>query len=239
MRDISDILLFRGDISPFLAHLTRTHDGIDAPTRLNSILSQRQLLPGPNPVSDTRFGSYAYYEMFPDERQRFFGAVCFTETPVSEVHCLLEISGRAVDLEPYGLLFEKDRLKKRGVAPVVYLNNETGDVRPLLATLFRLKDVPEVAQRLLPLISTFGQKVCAGGQMDFTWEREWRYPAGLGPLTFSFDDVFCGLCPHEQIADFELRYWPLKFIDPLRNMKWYARSLVESRQRLKLKYSVV
>jgi hypothetical protein len=127
MRDISDILLFRGDISPFLAHLTRALDGADASTRLREILNRRQLRPGPTLVSDARFGGNTF-DIPADQRHRLFGAVCFTETPVSDVHCLLEIGGRAVNLEPYGLVLLKDRLKTRGVAPVMYLNNEAGDI---------------------------------------------------------------------------------------------------------------
>lgn len=245
MRDISDILLFRGDISPFLAHLTRNLNGVDAKSRLEKILNDKQLLPGPSLVSDARFGGNTL-DMDPDQKKLFFGAVCFTETPVSEAHCLLEIGGRTVNLEPYGLVFIKDKLKSRGVSPVIYLNNEMGNVDAAVYALFSLKDTdPEGAEKILPLVAVFGQKVQPPnappqtGNVDFTWEREWRYPTVLGPFEFTFNDVFCGLCPHNEIYSFESRYAPLKFIDPRRNMKWYAQSLIDSRQRLDLKYSVV
>lgn len=246
MRTVTDILLFRADISPFLAHLTRTFEGVGASARLEQVLSQRQLRPGPSRVSDARFGGNTV-DMSPAELQRFFGAVCFTDTPLSEVHCLLEIEGRAVNLEPYGLVFLRDRLKARRVTPVMYLNNETGDIDAAMYALFGLKDLaPDAAERILPLLAVFGQKIRPPGaaarppgRVDFTWEREWRYPAALGSFTFTVDDVFCGVCVHDQVELFERQYAPLRFIDPRRNMKWYAQSLIASRQRLDLEYSVV
>ncbi len=142
-------------------------------------------------------------QMSAAERQRFFGAISFTETPISEVHCLLEIASRAVNLEPYGLVFLKDRLKHRNVSPVLYVNNETATADEVFYGLFTMiATAPAAAERLLPQIAVFGQKVRPpgagvrpGGHVDFTWEREWRHPAALGSLTFDWDDVFCGLCP--------------------------------------------
>jgi hypothetical protein len=246
MREIADILLFRTDISPFLAHLTRIRDGISAADRLTQILDQRRLLPGPTQVSDARFGGNTV-EMTDDAKRRWFGAVSFTETPIGEAHCLLEIAGRVVNLEPYGLVFLKDRLKARNVAPVLYINNEDGTADPIFYGLFSLiATQPAAAERLLPLVSVFGQKVKPpgavarpAGRVDFTWEREWRHPAALGAFAFAWDDVFCGFCPHDEIGHFQGKYAPIRFIDPRRNMKWYAKSLIESRQRLNLKYSVV
>jgi hypothetical protein len=152
-----------------------------------------------------------------------------------------------VNLEPYGLVFLKERLRERGVCPVIYLNNEKANIDAAVYALFSLKDTaPDAAEMLLPLVAVFGQKIQPPGaaarppgRVDFTWEREWRYPAGPGPLAFTIEDVFCGLCPHDEINDFEFAHPPLKFIDPRRNMKWYAQSLIASRQRHNLKYSVV
>lgn len=246
MRVIADILLFRTDISPFLVHMTRVRENVSASDRLEQILDQRQLLPGSSQISDARFGGNTM-DMPDETKRRFFGAICFTETPIAEAHCLLEVEGRAVNLEPYGLVFVKDRLKARNVAPVLYINNEAGTADQVFYGLFTLiASQPLAAERLLPLVSVFGLKVWPpgaparpAGRVDFTWEREWRHPAGLGAFPFTWDDVFCGLCPHDEIAHFELMYPPIRFIDPRRNMKWYAKSLIESRQRLDLKYSVV
>jgi hypothetical protein len=68
---------------------------------------------------------------------RFFGAVCFTETPLSEVHCL-DIEKRTVEWEPYGVVFLKDRLLIRGVSPVLYLNKTDGTMNSVATSLFTL-----------------------------------------------------------------------------------------------------
>ena len=95
---------------------------------------------------------------------RFFRAVCFTETPLSEIHCLLDIDRRQVDMEPYGIVFLKDRLLTRGVSPVLYLNNSDGTMDSVAKALFRLiQNEPEAAARLLQLFSVFGQKLTPPG----------------------------------------------------------------------------
>ena len=244
MREIEDILLFRGDLSPFLVHLTRSHGGLSARTRLRRIFDTRRLVPGNSLVSDARFGGFTN-ELDDDEKKRLFSAVCFTETPLSEIHCMLEIERRRVDLEPYGLVFLKHRLRRKRVSPVIYINNEDGRGDEAVQALFELRGNP-AASRLLPLVSVFGLKVWAPGavarsegEIDFLWEREWRRPAVLGDLAFNNRDIFCGLCPHADIDAFEDEYAPLRFIDPTRNMKWYAQALIDCRQRLDLKHSVV
>ena len=249
MRDINDVLYFRADISPFLVHMTRSReaeDALPAHDALETILQQRQLICGPTLVSDARFGMYTR-DLEPDQKQRFFSAICFTETPLSEVHCLLEIAYRGVDLAPYGLVFLKEPLATLGVSPVLYLNNENADKDSILRALCSLIDEhPCEAAQILPLVSVFGQKIQPpgaptrpAGRVDFRWEREWRYPYVNGPLQFTETQVFIGLCPHEEISDFETLFPPVGFIDPRRSMKWYATKLIEARQRLDIKFSVV
>lgn len=94
--------------------------------------------------------------------------------------------------------------------------------------------------------SVFGKKLTppgAGappaGEVDFRWEREWRYPSSRGNFQFGAEDVFICLCPHEEIEEFEGEYPGFSFIDPTRNMKWYASKLIERRQHFDLKHSVV
>ncbi len=246
MRQIEDILHFRQDISPFLVHLTRrVSDGASAGEVLRQIIDNCSLRSAGNQVSDARFGMRTY-QLEESDRQKFFAAVCFTETPISEIHCLLDIGGRSVSLEPYGLVLLKQNLQKCGVSPVMYLNNEMGGRDPVARALCSLIETHrDAAADLLPLISVFGRKLQAPGanmpvgEVDFRWEREWRYPFSRGPLAFRDNDVFVGLCPHEEIATFEDAFPPVAFIDPRMNMKWYATKLVEARQRLDLKDSVV
>ncbi|MCJ7457595.1 MAG: hypothetical protein MUP17_01220 [candidate division Zixibacteria bacterium] len=247
MRNIDHILHFRSDISPFLVHLTRTmQDGNSAKEALSSILETKSLICGQTIVSDARFGMYTG-DMSEEQKHRLFSAICFTETPLSEVHCLLEIAYRNITLEPYGLVFLKERLASRGVAPVLYLNNETEDKDQVFYALCSLKgNHLNEAEQLLPLIAVFGKKIKAPGasvrpqgRVDFRWEREWRYPFVKAPFVFTAEDVFVGLCPHDCIDEFEALFNPVGFIDPTRNMKWYATKLIQARQRLDIKFSVV
>lgn len=245
MRDIDEILHFRSDISPFLVHLARDFDGRTAEQCLQSIIQERQLQCGNNNVSAVRYGGNTI-EMSDEDCRRFFGAICFTETPLSETHCLLEISARQVQLQPYGLVFLKTRLRDRGVAPVLYLNNALGTQDSVVQSLFSLTaQFPEAAERLLPLVSVFGRKIqpprapVQEGEIDFSWEREWRLPSVSTPLAFTEGDVFVGLCPDEVIPQFETLFPGIGFIDPRRNMKWYASKLISARHRLDMGHSVV
>ena len=245
-RDVSDILHFRGDISPFLVHLTRTLESMNARKRLRRIIESRTLVAGNSLVSHATYG-YRIGTLDDEAKRRLFSAICFTETPLSEMHCVLEIAGREVDLSPYGLVFLKDRLVTRGVSPALYLNNTQGEKDAIVRGLDKLIDTNrEVAESILPLIAIFGKQlqsvyssVPPNKEIDFRWEREWRYPASAGDFGFAEDDVFVGLCPHEEIDDFESRWQGIKFIDPTRNVKWYASKLIDARQRLDIKYSVV
>lgn len=56
---------------------------------------------------------------------------------------------------------------------------------------------------------------------------------------FEREDVFMGLCPHGEISNFEDEFDWVEFIDPQRNMKWYAEKLVNARKKHSLQYSVV
>lgn len=197
-------------------------------------------------MSDARFGMYTS-GMSGARKQKLFSAICFTETPLNEVHCLLEIGYRDVALQPYGLVFLKERLACRGVSPVLYFNNKKADKDEVFQALCSLKDTHTgQAEQILPLIAVFGEKIQAPGTaerptgaVDFRWEREWRYPFANGPLHFTEDDVFVGLCPHDDIGTFEALFSSVGFIDPRRNMKWYATKLIDARQRLDMKFSVV
>lgn len=246
MRNIDDILLFRGDLSPFLVHLTKRKNDATAGAVLEKIIQERKVLPGNSLVSDIRFGGFTQ-NMSDDDKHLYFGAACFTETPLDEIHCLLDVNYRQVNLEPYGLVFLKDRLSNQDVSPVLYLNNETGNKSLVAQDLFKLIEHSDVtASKMLPLFAVFGNKIQPPGaaqppqgRIDFRWEREWRQPFIKGGVAFTEEDVFVGLCPHEEIDHFEATFPNIRFVDPRRPMKWYATKLIHARQRLDLKNSVV
>jgi len=245
MRDITKVLLFRNDISPFLVHLTKITEDRTAKDNLVNILEKKALRYGTEPISDARFG-YPYAKLNP-RTKFYFSAISFTETPIGEVHNLMEIGRRGADLQPYGLVFIKDRLKAKGVSPVFYINNMNGDKDQVVRALCKLMNRNRAqAAQILPYVAIFGKKLApmgatmpGDGEVDFTWEREWRYASNDRCFRFDEADVFIGLCPDEDITELEETFQPLKFIDPRRNMKWYAEKLVDARQRSDLKYSVV
>lgn len=245
LRKIDDILHFREDISPFLVHLTRASGNATASDVLKTILDEQRLIPSNSEISDARFGINTM-GFTAAQKKKFFGAISFTETPLNEVHCLLEIQKRKVDLQPYGLVFLKDRTVARGVEPVFYINNLGRNKDRVIRELSSLITThPYAAARILPLISVFGYHLTPPGaaqtnkKVDFCWEREWRKPAINGDFDLVPNDIFIGLCPHDEIADFDGLFPPVQFIDPRRNMKWYATKLLAARQRLNIKYSVV
>jgi hypothetical protein len=249
MRNIDDVLHFREDISPFLVHLTRgttSEGGIPAYDALRQIITTMSLKPGRRLVSQARFGIWTM-GLTDEQKSRYFSAICFTETPLNEVHCLLDIAYRDIHLSQYGLVFLKDTLLQRGVSPVLQFNNIGGDKNSLIQALCSLIGTsPSEAEAFLPLISTFGKKIQAPGtatppegNLDFRWEREWRYPYAKGPLIFDPNDIFIGLCPDDRISEFERLLPGVGFVDPVRNVKWYATKLLQARQRLDIKFSVL
>lgn len=253
-RAIQDILDLRRDISPFLIHLTRddnylapTDDGGYANARgcLELMLRERRLRAG-FAQSDIKYGGPMCLDN--EVERQFLRAVSFSETPLDETHCMLEIQGRAVNLKPYGIVFFKKALAARGVSPVIYLNNMAGDKDQVAHDLFELTNTnPGLAQEILPLIAFFGQKITPGGAggaqtgiNDWRWEREWRYPSNRGPLTFDIEaDVFAGLCPDDEIDELEAAFPGLPFVDPRRPMRWYSTKLMERRRLKGMTESVV
>jgi len=162
---------------------------------------------------------------------------------------LLEIKYRKINLERYGLVFLKEKLRDKGVSPVLYFNNyEKGSKDDVFELLYSLvKTHPQAAEKFLSLIAVFGyhinqpsKKHKSDKKIDFLWERKWRYPSKNEDFNFTEEDIFVGLCPHDEIDYFEKKFGGnVEFIDPMRNMEWYASKLVEARKRCKMKHSVV
>jgi len=247
-RNLEEVLWFRTDIAPFLTHLTRDKGATNAKDILEKILTEKKLKYDNNCISDAKFGMEEELRNSEIDRD-FFSAISFTETPLNEIHSLLEIKYRNIDLQPYGIVFLKDKLVKKEVSPVIYLNNQDGTKIKLVEALCTLQATnSEQAKKILPYIAVFGKKLLpiAGTNsqefhsIDFSWEREWRYASQNQTFQFTPEDIFIGLCPHEKISDFEkFTNEEIKFIDPQRNIKWYAEKLVERRRDLRMPHSVV
>lgn len=112
-RDVQDVLYFRNDLSPFLIHLTKNYNGSNAYTNLEQILKTKKIIYGDKAISAATYGLKQSKAEENDNQKKYFSAVSFTETPLNEIHTLLEISNRSVDLTSFGLVFLKDNLKKK------------------------------------------------------------------------------------------------------------------------------
>jgi hypothetical protein len=237
---IEELLARRSDLSTFLVHLTRNFEGIPARDRLLNIIKERRLKAvtayGHGLKEFDKIGDPALRNAVRDTQR----VVCFTETPLEHIKLLLDdIDGRQVKFEPYGVAITKRVARRFGVNPVWYL-----DITPSghdwltepLNTLIKeqiaagtllasplLKLTPYIEQmgtREKTPALTMGSKVMVpareGYRKEFWWEREWRVNHDLmlgGPLHF------IGLCPEEEIPEFEGRTvaqddWLVEWLDP-------------------------
>jgi abortive phage resistance protein AbiGi (putative antitoxin) len=218
--DVRDVVARRSDLSTFLVHLTRDTEGGPAPVALRSMLGTGRI------EARSPFG-HAKLRLLQGGRvpasQR---CVCFTETPLEYTHLLLaKIDNRDVQFRPYGIAITKRLARQRGVNPVWYL-----DITPghdwLAANLDNVLDRclangaftdPDV-ERLVPYVEQMGTRRAGDGHVvyrkEFWWEREWRYCGGH----FKLPQRFIGLCPAEEIDEFQelakKEGFPVRFLDP-------------------------
>lgn len=235
-----DVLALRGDLSPYLIHLTRSGScllkadaftdlpmdrilRLDARDSLINIINDRRL------KARQAFGYFNYkvnvrrpngtYTNPNSQIQRsWLRAVCFTETPVDHVHIQCKkILGRSLQFEPYGLAFFESCVRPQ-VNPVFYFDSSNTSLRGTFDGLAQDTNA-ENFKSFLPLVETFGKPIFRtnlADNIDFRWEREWRVP---GDFNFQFSDVAYGLCKKQDIEYFEnLVSHSFPFIDPTESM---------------------
>lgn len=200
----------------------------------DQIIGQNKLKSGNNPIS---VASYAINRsgISQDQQKKFLNSICFTEAPLPEIHCFFDIGARTMNFEPYGLVFFKDKLKRQGVSPVFYLNNYQDDKSTILQQFCDcITTNTAAAEQILPLLGIMGKMIMPRGgtrphdeDISFDWEREWRYPYAKGDLSIKHEDTFIGLCPHNEINEFEEHFedvfnQKVIFIDPMRNIRYYS-----------------
>ncbi len=200
------------DYSPLLVHLTKDDfdsDGefiIPAKDVLDMILDEKTL---------RAYNSLCLFndglESVSEYLRKKFRVVCFTETPLDQIDILLqEVQGPRIKLEPYGLVFEKGYIRKQHGNPVFYV---AGGLRNAhFNLLWNLYDDAIKTRclghedKLLALVNKCDES------FDFHWEREWRIVGDFDD--FALEDIYCGLCPEDDISYFEKKYTPVKFISP-------------------------
>src|SRR5579862_4095481 len=149
---IDDMLSSREDLSPFLVHLTRNYHGKTARENLASVI-QEKTIRFEEAVSAARY-SFEWKKMSNAVMRKFFTAVCFTETPLTEIHSCIGIEKFEIIFQPYGLAFLKNKCVEKGVSPVLYFNDVRGDKDKVVRALCSLAQLdPSSAAQILPYVS--------------------------------------------------------------------------------------
>ena len=116
---------------------------------------------------------------------------CFTETPLTQIHLLAKkIEGRAIELEPYGIVFRKEDLFNAGGQPAIYINSYGPNkaTRELTDELFKIANTDHTSKvwGIIPLLNAMNERY------DFSWEREWRTNTDFEFLT---SQIVCIVLP--------------------------------------------
>lgn len=190
----------REDISRFLTHLTREYKKSAALDNLVNILKHKKI--------EARnihclFKHQIEILKYPDEFKKRFHTVCLTETPLHQIRILASDIKRKVMLQPYGLVFLKDKLLQKAANPAIYLSSKCHGFDNLLITEFnnffkyldkaqkeneekKLDFTKKQKEYFLKKIYYFSLINKIGENYDFNWEREWRIN---GDLNFEYTDI--------------------------------------------------
>lgn len=210
------------DYSPFLVHLIKDSyeyapDGekftIPAKDVLRDILDDKEL---------RAFSSFCLFNADLDHQNSdikdLFKVTCFTETPLDQIDILtIEVYGRECKLKPFGLVFNKKFIRENQGNPVFYVDEYMFDSIWSLYNEAKKRNFSFKDNKTLALVNKCTE------EMDFHWKREWRI---VGNLKFKLTDIFCGLCPDDDVHFFQSHYPEVRFISPKWNINTILRRLV-------------
>lgn len=227
----------RDDLSKFLIHLTRDYENVSAEDNLISILKVK-IIRARNP--HCLFMHDLANLGFSPKLQRQFNSVCFTEAPLPQIKRLIaKVAGRQIQLQPYGLIFDKSFLLAKGASPAIYVNAKGTQLRDYLLAEFRkqfaqiktLKRPKKSQQEYYKSIVQYYSLInIIADNYDFTWEREWRL---IGDLRFKYlnliaiiarsPDTFESLCM-QKLPRGKFRYIQML---PIISPEWSYEDIVE------------
>ena len=124
----------REDFSRFVVHLTRDFEDSGPLENLVDILRSRRI--------EARSAHCLFYHKiagigFSSVLKKKFNTVCLTEVPLSQLRYIVgAYPGRRIELAPYGLVFLRSNLLKKGANPVVYVNSQETGLREFLLNQF-------------------------------------------------------------------------------------------------------
>lgn len=208
--EIQDLIHRRTDLSTFVIHWSRDLDSGKARKNLISILTQRKIearSPMGAAVKKLEEASDGGAKERALASQR---VVCFTEAPLEQAWSfVVPISGRQMQLQPYGLAFTKRRARLLEINPVWYVDTTRGHTwlmrevwslvdRAIEAGLstFRMDPIAKIAP-FVDMMGTWGDE--PSERKEFWWEREWRH---RGDVKFELEHVAVIFCPEHDMEAF-------------------------------------
>lgn len=231
----------RGDLSPYLIHLTRTgkwkrwKDIYNIPSDdfqpVNAKQALEDILNGRKIEARTPYGYFNFKVPYQRGTQTlnqnsqvqraWLLSACFTETPIDHVYLqTLNIQGRQLHFQPYGLAFSENVVRGKGGNPVFYVDTTNRRIRMSLDTI-PTSSVCQSMRPMMPFIEGFGppwyQSARGPSDIDFRWEREWRV---AGDFDFQIEEIAYGICPENEVTHFEtLTGNTVPFVDPTQHME--------------------
>ncbi len=154
--------IYRDDLSDRLIHLTKGEPE-QAMGTLLTIIDERRLIGGIGYIKGKHH------------------CVCFSESPISKIGFLLAQPREDVKYKPYGIMFRKTWIYRKGGRPVFYQSEQ---------------DYAKLPPELQHLHVRFD--LSYSPPTDHSWEREWRLRAD--ELPFTPDDVSL-ILPNRAVLD--------------------------------------
>lgn len=195
---VNTIISSRNDLSHYLVHLTREYGGISAKENLISILKSQQ-------IEARNIDCYRKLNI-PSIAHDEFKVLSFTETPFNQINKLTNIPfPRKINLEAYGVAFDRKYVIERNGSPVIYVYNKEQQafydhlinmyISSANSSYNLIQDLPS---RIIPFIKIINENE------DFHWEREWKVRKNFNfdinkcviivPTLEEAEDIFLKLC---------------------------------------------
>ena len=159
-------------------------------------------------IEDRRICAYQphciHSDQIPKKLRKHYSVTCFTEVPLTQLHRLTRfIPGRRIQLEPFGIIFSRDFIIRKGAQPAIYINSynnnswlrEAADVLCDIARSKKFKGGK--IWRFLPYLNAMHERY------DFTWEREWRV---CGDVQFTPSDVVAVILPENNCDNWRKKF---------------------------------
>ncbi|MDD5616120.1 MAG: hypothetical protein PHH85_07960 [Candidatus Methanoperedens sp.] len=231
----------RDDLSKFLIHLTKDEKSGD-PTAIDNLINILKQKKIEARKAHCLFMHIFSQKGFSKKLEKKFNTVCLTEAPLNQIRILsADFPSRKIKLKPYGLVFWKEDLLKKGASPAIYINAEKGtELRNYLLKEFK-KKFPSTFKKLEQkeeypneIIQYFSLINKIGPNYDFSWEREWRFH---GDLEFKYRDVVAIIAEYpnrfEKRCQKEFKRRQLNSIKkiPIINPNWNYEEVVEEMSR--------